>query len=759
MFLKRIELTGFKSFAPKTEFVFAREEKGVEKCFGVTAVVGPNGSGKSNVADAIRWVMGEQSPKNLRGKKSHDVIFSGSKAKSRMNWASVSLVFDNKEKQHSIDFEEVRITRKMYRSGEGEYSINNSKTRLLDVIDLLASMGISKESQCVLNQGMSDAILSANPLERKGILEEAAGVKPYQIKRDRSLKKLYKTQENLYQVKQLLEEIEPRLRILKRQAKRAEQRKEVEEQLDFLEKDYYARVWKEFQQEKNQYEQIQEKIQEESQKAQEKVDVLSQEQEKLSQKIHKNDQNEKIRTTLSSIRRELSEVERKRSHQQGLLDAEKERKKHIKTYTIIPVDLPFVRKRLGNFASLWKDALEKIQSFTEMSQVQKFAKELQKIVQDIEQLEKDCINHSTKVDREDTTIQKEREYFEQNIQEKENAVEKLTREIQDLERKIQQEESAMEDLAQGRKADSDEYFTIQKKISEARVYADQVRERLNEQNIAFARLEVRMEDMAQEVTSGIGVHPEVLTTENEVFSHDEKENVERSLQRLKSKLALIGGIDPLVAQEYAETQERFDFLSKESVDLEEAMLSLEGIIREMDQRIVKDFDKAFVKINKEFDRYFKNVFGGGEANLKKITIEKNKSEQEDEEDEKEDKEKAWGVDISVTPPKKNIVQLSLLSGGERSLVSLALLFAIISYNPPPFVILDEVEAALDENNSRRFGELLKELSGETQFIVITHNRETMKHADVLYGVTMKEGISNLLSVRLDQISSEGKIKK
>ena len=256
MYLRKIALHGFKSFASKTELSFCFQKEDEEKYFGVTAIVGPNGSGKSNIADAIRWVMGEQSAKNLRGKKTNDVIFSGSKTRAQMGTSSVSLFFDNSDKKIDIDYRDVTVTRKVYRSGEGEYFINDSRVRLIDVIDLFALIGIGKESQCVLNQGMSDAILSASLLERRGILEEAAGVKPYQIKRERSQKKLITTRENLLQTARLLEEIEPRLRLLKIQAKKAEQRRDTEQELRLTQEPYYCRLWSDLLSEYTQYEEV-----------------------------------------------------------------------------------------------------------------------------------------------------------------------------------------------------------------------------------------------------------------------------------------------------------------------------------------------------------------------------------------------------------------------------------------------------------------------------------------------------------------------
>ncbi|KKT94399.1 MAG: Chromosome partition protein Smc [Parcubacteria group bacterium GW2011_GWC1_45_14] len=228
----------------------------------------------------------------------------------------------------------------------------------------------------------------------------------------------------------------------------------------------------------------------------------------------------------------------------------------------------------------------------------------------------------------------------------------------------------------------------------------------------------------------------------------------------------------MIVEEYQETNTRFDFLSGELLDLEKAMESLREVIKEMEQKIDLEFAKAFEEINAEFTKYFKIIFGGGNAHLIKIKTKTSKRKAKDgaeaetgedeatEGEENEDEKSELGIDIFACPPGKKITNLTMLSGGERSLTSLALLFAIIAHNPPPFAILDEVEAALDEANSRRFSKILQELSNNTQFIAITHNRETMRQASLLYGVTMGEdGISKLLSVHLDQIGQEGAIRE
>ena len=285
-------------------------------------------------------------------------------------------------------------------------------------------------------------------------------------------------------------------------------------------------------------------------------------------------------------------------------------------------------------------------------------------------------------------------------------------------------------------------------------------------------MEVHEEDLRADVLKELRLGVEELGQigENE---HIDRGQLERDIAKLKVQMEQIGGIDPLVVEEYEETNKRFEFLTKESEDLENAIVTLKEIIKEMDQKIDGEFAKTFEEINKEFTKYFRIIFGGGNASLKKVEVRKrsykSKEEAEGAAEENEDEageslpddrnEKSEiGIDIAASPPGKKISNLSMLSGGERSLTSLALLFAIISHNPPPFAVLDEVEAALDEANSKRFGRIIQELSSTTQFVIITHNRETMRQASMLYGVTMgDEGISKLLSVHLDQVGQGGKI--
>lgn len=238
MYLKRLSVQGFKSFANRTNFDYGR---------GITAVVGPNGSGKSNVSDAIRWVLGEQSTKLLRAKKQEDVIFAGTKDRAAVGMAEVALTLDNEERWLPVDFAEVEIARRVYRNGDSEYLLNGSRVRLRDVIDLLMKGDVGQNSYSIMGQGLVDEVLSMSPDERRSFLDEAADVKRFRLKIREAMDRLSATRENIDRVQLIIEEIEPRLAQLSRQAERAAEHKALSAELLDLLKTYYGHLWSEAQ--------------------------------------------------------------------------------------------------------------------------------------------------------------------------------------------------------------------------------------------------------------------------------------------------------------------------------------------------------------------------------------------------------------------------------------------------------------------------------------------------------------------------------
>ncbi len=225
MYLKKIEFQGFKSFVDPTTLAFEP---------GISGIIGPNGCGKSNVSDAIRWVLGEQSAKALRGSKMVDVIFNGTDNRKPSGMAEVSLTISNEDRVLPVDFAEVTVTRRSFRSGETEYLINKSPARLKDIYALFADTGIGTDGYSLLEQGKMDLILSSKPMERRSVFEEAAGITRYKTQRDESLRKLDATDQNLLRVNDIVTEVKRQIGSLERQAKKAEKYQVLKSELDQL---------------------------------------------------------------------------------------------------------------------------------------------------------------------------------------------------------------------------------------------------------------------------------------------------------------------------------------------------------------------------------------------------------------------------------------------------------------------------------------------------------------------------------------------
>jgi len=780
MYLKRIEITGFKSFATKTvlDFLPSCEISKNGKNCGITAIVGPNGSGKSNVADAIKWAMGEQSLKNLRGKKSEDVIFAGSGKKSQLGSARVSLFFDNSDKKIPLEFEEAVISRKIYRSGEGEYFINGSRVRLIDIHDLLAKAGVGQRSYCIINQGMADAILNATPVERRIILEEAAGVKLFQLKKERSLRKLEATRTNLVRAADLAREIEPHLRVLKRQADKAQKGTEVVQELKEKQKILFSFLWRDVFEKKESTLGEKEEIGREEMKIQRKIDDL---EVKVNQESKTNVDFESRRNILEKQREEkftsLNEARKNLAMMEAKIEIEKEKAKNFARISEIPVDFPYFKDEFKNIKSEYEQLEMKLVQVEDLeglkmvkNEFAKLRKEIDRIFRELNDGKKSQVEENERRNVVNLKIIGDLERERANFAGKQ---ERISQEIDENRRK-------MDALFEEDRIARRRFFELEAEMRGMQESFAGIREKLNEVKVRMARIEVREEDLRMRIKNETGnENPDDLLGEKVETEIEDIEKLERETARLKSLAEQIGAIDPMIVEEYDETQKRYDFLTGQTENLENAIASLADIVKEMDEKIKISFEETFKKVNAEFSKYFRIIFGGGNAEMVKIRIESRKSikdvsadKEENTEGENEvdidalaeeqaekEKTKEVGIEIKASPPGKRISSLAMLSGGERSLTSLALLFAIISNSPPPFAVLDEVEAALDEANSKRFGRILQELANQTQFVLITHNRETMRQASFLYGVTMgADGVSKVLSVKLDQVGEKGEIR-
>lgn len=742
MYLEKLEIQGFKSFASKTALTF-EPPKGKRRI--ITAIVGPNGSGKSNVADALRWALGEQSMKLLRSKKSEDVLWHGSDKRPRAGFAEISLYLNNQDREADIEYAEVVITRRLYRDGESEYLINKNKVRLSDVQLLLAKANFGERHYAIIGQGMIDSILLLSPEERRDFFDEATGVKPYQIKKEQAINKLKITEDNLRQAEGLLAELEPRMRSLSRSVKRLEDREIVEVELHGLQHHYYGNLWHKLRLEIN-AEDDQLKTLEEN------LSKKNQELQKTKQAMTELEKKEARGEAFLKLQRQFQKIidERGRLRDQEFkIKTEIERAKYK---SAAPIPLPIskiiaeIKSISENIDLLWS----KVEKAKNLEEVRAIFKETESFRENLRAL-LDHLERPAPEDHETKINQK----LETELAETKKSFERIEAEMRRTQNEL---ETVSKDESQKKSAFFEAQRTLQARSDEAHTIESQV----NALKIELTRLLTRREALEGEMTRELKERAERIKAEIPEVSAALSEETSAKIQKLKYQLELIGGIDPETIKEFKETSERHQFLSSEIKDLRESLTSLGEVIKELDTLIDKQFTANFNRISDNFSRYFKTLFNGGSAKLMKTLVKASEESETETGEEAETEspspslaqkyeEEKYVIDISATPPAKRIRGLAQLSGGEKALTAIALIMAIISNQPSPFVVLDEVDAALDENNAIRFAGILEELGEKTQFIIVTHNRYTMEKAETLYGVTMGDnGVSQLLSVKLEE---------
>ncbi len=744
MYLKSIELFGFKSFAKKSELTFTSN---------VSAIVGPNGSGKSNIAEAFRFVLGEQSIKSMRGKKGEDLIFNGAGDLPRANRASVKVTFDNSTKFLPVDFETVTLERIVHRDGVNEYLINNSQVRLKDIIELLnaAHIGVSKHH--IISQGEADRILNATPKERKAMIEDALGLKVYQYKKVESQKKLEKTKENIAQVESLRREIMPHIKFLKKQVEKVEKTIQMKEELKARALEYCKR-------EEDYIKKAEEDILEKRKPLEEQKQKLDKELQEARSFLEKSSHRDNMSDELISVEKKLGEIRRQKDdllRESGKLDGEISslvrmiKKQEEIANSSIHKTVPLVSIEILN-----KEIEQKINTAKQRQDIREMVSILDEISQDI----REFIDKNK--DKVDGSLLGEVEKDLENLKKSKEEISKKTEEIFKQEQEVSKDYI---DIQNKINAEKDSNRDAEKAVFRIMAEEQEVIGGLNRIKSQEETLRIIKEDFKREITElAMMLGREVLKYEHLNFEYEEDRNLQeerrKNIEKIKIRLEDSGGLGGAeVLKEYQEATERDQFLAKELLDLENSANSITELIKDLENKLSVEFDQGIEQINKEFRNYFSLMFGGGEARLFVISAPKKKSSKneldgllgEETEDLVEEEESDDGIDIDVSLPRKKVRGLMMLSGGERALTSIALLFAISQVNPPPFIILDETDAALDEANSKKYGDMIENLSKFSQLIVITHNRETMSRAGILYGVTMGSGGgSKLLSVAFDE---------
>jgi chromosome segregation protein len=757
MTLKSIELIGFKSFGKKSVVNFTTP---------VTAIVGPNGSGKSNIVEAIRFVLGEQSMKSLRGKGGVDLIFKGSKLLSSSSRAQVLITFDNSDKIFSftnsglgvsLDYDEIIIAREVFADGSNKYSINHTEVRLKDIVDLLASVNIGSSGHHIISQGEADRVLNASNKERRSMIEDALGLKVYQFRIKESDRKLEKTLLNIKEVQSLRREIAPHLAFLKKQVQIVERAREMRDELKELYRVYISRESTYIKNETKRLSDLRISLKEKESSLEIKIDELQKQNSKnqveniYSKEITENE------NRISVLRGERNELIRKQGRIEGILEGIENQFSKVKEIKNRVIGESEWKVFILDISTLIDEAIKKEDLQSVIDSLKNIKTKLGELYENKE------TNEVSNISIEDNEEYKEMQKTKEDLLSQIEKIQKEEGEVFDIINELKRKEQ--ENQALFRDGERILYEFLHSK--------NEVVSQLHSLSFEEEKLSLIKNAFEMELTeAGVLIGREIISFTqielDEEINRTLQDELRRKIERIKIKIEDAGsGSGNDIVKEYDETLERDTFLAKEIEDLTKSIKDCHLLIQELKEKLDTEFKSGVEKINKQFQEFFSLMFGGGGAFLA-ITMEHKKTKKNDEsikdEDIEEEEDKGEGeigfergIEINVNLPHKKVKDLHMLSGGERSLTSIALLFAISQVNPPPFLVLDETDAALDEANSRKYGNMLENLSKYSQLIVVTHNRETMSRAQVLYGVTMSgEGASKLLSIHIEDATSYAK---
>ena len=746
MYLKDLSISGFKSFARKSELEFSTP---------ITAIVGPNGSGKSNVAEAFRFVLGEQSVKSLRGKRGEDLIWGGSDAVTRGNRAGVTVTFDNTKRNIDLDFDEVVIERVVHRDGQNEYKINGSAVRLKDVHELLASAHIGATGHHIISQGEADRVISAGARERREMIEDALGLKVYQLKKQDATRKLEKTQTNIAQTESLRREAAPHLKYLQKQVERAERSLQVQAEL----RQSYAAYLKR--------EDVYLAVRTDQLTAARRAPVAQLEQltqdiatlkSQLADTAIEPDTSvlDQAVTAERAAQQSVAQATRALSTLEGQITLLQRRISAARARTE-PVDELIPRSRLQELVTSLTTSVQQAITKRDLDQlvttIERALRELGAFVAEAPVVTTDQTEADT---AELETVQANVPEATATVAAAKETEARATADVAAaravLTQQSTQAHAAERSLFEKMNTDRELRQQIQLIDTELSVLDRDRQEFKRELQEAVSLIgRGAMDYTAHQISDDTGV----IVSEQALL--DEGRDVQRERRRQLEKLKIrleelgIGATDELL-KEYNDAKERDAFLAEELSDLVSSVANLQTLITEMDAQLHEQFVAGIDKISVEFNRFFTLMFGGGSATLERVQIKTRGDDQEEEVSVVNE-----GVELQVSLPNKRVKGLEMLSGGERALTSIALIFAMSQVNPPPFIILDETDAALDEANSRRYGDMIQALAQRSQLVLITHNRETMSRAGILYGITMGvEGVSKVLSVKFDEAAANAK---
>jgi chromosome segregation ATPase len=766
MYLRSIEMKGFKSFPERAKLEFSP---------GVSVIVGPNGSGKSNITDAVLWALGEQSPGAIRGASMQDVISAGGKGVGQRRAAEVEVVIDNSEGRAATELSEIAVSRRLDRAGDGGYRLNGARCRLVDVVEVLSDANLGREMHSVISQGRVESIVHSKPRERRLLIEEAAGLGKHRKRRRRAELKLRAARENLDRALDLEREARARLRPLKRQAQAAElgariEREELGLRGHLVSEDLRSgedralaaeKAAGQARAERAELERRLAEVSERRRLAEERFAArdrertqawgqltgLRGEQQRIAvRSASLADREREIATGLEALRGELGPL----TLDVGAGSAPGERSRKLEE-ELAEVDAGLSGAVDGLAEARSTDAAEPTR---------------EKALDAVRSGAERAARHARRA--QGLLGERHREALRARLA----AGEELLTDIQAaaaaaiaVEAAIRTRVERIEGRVVGDAGDGDEIAEEMRACSQ-REYELQTEmktasDKLTAAEVEAAHLGDRRAEAAKELTAIVERLGEPLDEWEQTVGEEERAEIDRRLERLDRRRAQIGPVNPLAEREYEEAREHVETLQAQREDTERGMHELEALIRDIDREIERAFEQTFEGTAKNFEEMVEHLFPGGRGRLRRVALravpaaddeaEAGADEGREEEDEREE----LGVEIEVTPAGKSTRKLSLLSGGEKSLVALAFVFAVFLARPCPFYILDEVEAALDDANIDRFLQLIRRFSDRAQFVIVTHQKRTMDAADVLYGVTMgDDGVTKVVSRRLPPAAEE-----
>ena len=795
MEFKKIQLNGFKSFAEKTNFLIED---------GLTGIVGPNGCGKSNIVESLRWCMGETSAKSMRGSGMEDVIFSGTSNKPSKNIAEVSISLSNENKDGTLQYkelDEIHIRRKIEKDKGSKFYINDKEVRAKDAQMFFADLSTGAHSPSIISQGRIGALVTAKPVDRRAVLEEAAGISGLHARRHEAELRLGAAENNLKRADELRRQQEKQLAGLQKQAEEATKYKLVSEEIKKIEAGLYYLRLRDIENEINLENQINNDAESEVKKFNDKIEELEKqinsETEKVNPVRNKNieniskiqrlnlelksldEENERITEEITYVKSSLKTIDDDIDREKSIVIDANSNEKRLKEekHELIEIDSKYydTEKQSNEDLDSAKNKLNfEIDKVKELINSQKndeaitildnckiFIEKYADSYSKNQNIKKESVKRNERI----KIIEKETESWknllinsEKMINQLNERKQKLINKLEDLEKQPQSQAekkgqiSESLRLAEKEKQENEiiieetdiKISNLNSELNKTKEDTIQIRERKASSGATIEGLKKRKNDLLDRVESELALNENnILEFSNLEKNEDFPDAVtqEELLDKKKRTREKLGSVNLRADEETEKYESEIKKMEQDRQDLVTAIIKLKESINELNQKGRERLLEAFEKVNRKFNEVYTKLFNGGNAKLELIDS---------------DDPLDAGLELLVSPPGKRLQSITLLSGGEQALTALSLIFAVFLSNPSPICVLDEVDAPLDDANVTRFCNLLSELTKitSTRFIIVTHHALTMSKMDRLYGITMPEkGVSQLVAVDLQKAES------